>query len=141
MKYKDLIRTLGTGLLAAALCLTMITACTEEDPTGDGTEDDGGGGSAGSDYYANYTDDDLSYDEAAGIYTIRTERGLYVWARGIWTNGAPEAGAVLAADIELGNDMPDGFTEDWNWGEVDLWGDITFDGAGHTISGMRIEGS
>lgn len=152
MKYKDLIRTFGTGLLAAALYLTLTTACTEEDPAGDdtennggggstgsGTEDDGEGGSTGSDYYSNYTDDDLTYDEAAGVYTIYTERGLYVWARGIWTNGAPEAGAVLAADIELGNDMPDGFAEDWNWGEVDLWGDITFDGAGHTIRGMRIE--
>ena len=106
---------------------------------GGGTEDNGGGGSTGSDYYTNYTDDDLTYDEAAGVYVIRTERGLRVWGRGIY-QGSPEVGAVLAADIELGNDMPDYYTENHNWGEeIDLRGDITFDGAGHTISGMRIE--
>lgn len=152
MKNRDLIRTFGTGLLAAALCLTMTTACTEENPAGDdtennggggsaggGTEDNGGGGSTGSDYYTSYTDDDLTYDEAAGVYVIRTERGLRVWGRGIYL-GSPEVGAVLAADIELGNDMPDYYTENHNWGEeIDLRGDITFDGAGHTISGMRIE--
>ena len=152
MKNRDLIRTFGTGLLAAALCLTMTTACTEENPAGDdtennggggsaggGTEDNGGGGLTGSDYYTSYTDDDLTYDEAAGVYVIRTERGLRVWGRGIYL-GSPEVGAVLAADIELGNDMPDYYTENHNWGEeIDLRGDITFDGAGHTISGMRIE--
>ena len=47
---------------------------------------------------------------------------------------------MLAADIVLGKDMPDYYTETHNWGEeIDLRGDITFDGAGHTISGMRIE--
>lgn len=152
MKYKDLIRTFGTGLLAAALCLTMTTACTEENPAGDdtennggggsaggGTEDNGGGGSTGSNYNTDYTDEDLTYDEATGVYTIRTERGLNVWARGIWENGCPEASAVLAADIVLGNDMPDYCTETLTWEAVDLLGNITFDGAGHTISGMRIE--
>lgn len=139
MKYKDVIRMFGASLLALALCQTLTTACTEEDPTGNDTDNNGGGTSTGSDYYTNYTDEDLTYDETANVYTIHTERGLYVWARGIWISGSPEVGAILAADIELGNDMPDGFTQEWNWGEVDLRDGITFDGAGHTISGMRIE--
>ena len=139
MKLKDLFRTLGTGLMAASLCLTLTTACFEEDPTEDDTEDNGGNGSTPLDYYDDYTEADLVYDEADSIYVIYTERGLRVWGRGIYL-GSPEVGAVLAADIELGKDMPDRFTENHNWGEeIDLRGDVTFDGAGHTISGMRIE--
>ena len=50
MKLKDLFRTLGTGLMAASLCLTMTTACFEEDPTEDGTEDNGGNNETPLDY-------------------------------------------------------------------------------------------
>ena len=142
MKYKELIHTLAMSLLAVALCLLLTTSCTE-DTLGDDTEntgqpgtDDEEDGPTAPDYYSDYTDADLSYDEANGIYTIYTERGLRVWAR-VYAN-LPNTSAVLANDIELGEDMPEWATESYNWEETDLVG-ITFDGSGHTVSGLRME--
>lgn len=71
MKYKDVIRTIGTSLLATTLCLTLTTACFDNGPK-ENPEDSGGGGQTESDYYDNYTDNDLTYDEAADVYIIRT---------------------------------------------------------------------
>ncbi len=148
MKTKDLIHTLTAGLVAALLCLPLTTACTDDDPTGDGTEntdpsnpggnEDGNKGEHDNGNGITYNDEDLTFDETANLYTIHTARGLWAW--GLMNYGQPDASAVLAADITLGEYLPEGYTEDNNWyAQTVLTGDITFDGAGHTISGMRVE--
>lgn len=158
MGTKDFIHTLAAGLLAATLCLPLATACSDDEPLEDGTEntdpsddpngnedDPNGNGDNTEGEHDNgngitYNDEDLTFDEAANLYTIHTTRGLWAW--GLMNYGFPTTSAVLAADIKMGEYLPERYTEDNNWwAQTDLMGDITFDGAGHTISGMRIENS
>lgn len=97
MRTKDFIHTLTAGLLAATLCLPLATACSDDEPLEDGTEntdpsddpngnedDPNGNGDNTEGEHDNgngitYNDEDLTFDEAANLYTIHTTRGLWAW--------------------------------------------------------------
>ena len=144
--FRNLLR--GGWLAAIALCLTALPACDTDDPADGDDETENGQGtgtgeepSTGSDdpvtaYYEALTDNDATYDEATNTMTIRTERGLRAWA---WNGGnyPPTRNAVLAADITL-TERPEDPEGESNWMPIPLKEGMTFDGAGHTVSGVKV---
>ncbi|HIX73706.1 MAG TPA: fimbrillin family protein [Candidatus Parabacteroides intestinipullorum] len=78
-------------------------------------EDDLGGGTA--------TETDYTYDEASNTYTVYTAEGLQEWRTALESDHA--INCTLAADIDMRN------TE---WEIITYSG--TFDGNGHTITGL-----
>lgn len=76
---------------------------------------------------------DYLYDEESDTYYIFNENGLYAWAE-----DRRYPGATLMSDVELSSEMlfdldGDG-APDSNWNPLRL--DKTFDGGGHSISGL-----
>lgn len=72
--------------------------------------------------------------DADGTYKVYTAEGLQAWAAAMQGSEDPNLNCTLTADIEL--------TESWTPVGTNVYPySGTFDGAGHTISGMNISGS
>lgn len=69
-----------------------------------------------------------------GTYIVYSEEGLRAWAGSLWSN--PSLSIILTADITL-TPPADGGS---NWNPINTY-QGTFDGGGHTISGLVIKGN
>lgn len=69
-----------------------------------------------------------------GTYIVYSEEGLRAWAGSLWNN--PSLSIILTADITL-TPPADGGS---NWNPINTY-QGTFDGGGHTISGLVIKGN
>ena len=69
-----------------------------------------------------------------GSYIVYSEEGLRAWAGSLWSN--PSLSIILTADITL-TPPADGGS---NWNPINTY-QGTFDGGGHTISGLVIKGN
>lgn len=69
-----------------------------------------------------------------GTYIVYSEEGLRAWAGSLWSN--PSLSIILTADITLTPPADDGS----NWNPINTY-QGTFDGGGHTISGLVIKGN